>query len=108
MKMLVWACASRLGVLGFVVALAVEFRRGLGAPDWQEFPCPSESEDRQDSATVDYKTPVSALAHQPSFRQRVREFASKYPETSEQRTRGCDRIEQALAERRAFSAAAAS
>ena len=39
----------------------------------------------------------------------AREFASKYPETSEQRTqRICDRIEQALAERRSLSAAAAS
>jgi hypothetical protein len=63
----------------------------------------------RDSATVDYKTPVRRLLTEPSFRQRVREFASKYPETSEQRTqRVCDRIEQALAERRAFSAAAAS
>ncbi len=38
------------------------------------------------SATVDYKTPVRRLLTEPSFRQRAREFASKYPDRPPSRT----------------------
>jgi UDP:flavonoid glycosyltransferase YjiC (YdhE family) len=63
----------------------------------------------RDTATTNYREPVKRLLTEPSFRERVRAFANKYRETSEERTKAvCDRIERYLAELAARSASAPS